>query len=65
MAMESEELDIYDIYGDSLGLFGEAAVAQGNPGNVWTFMGASSGYRTYLEEQESDVPSIMFLIPWL
>lgn len=30
MAMESEELDIYDIYGDSLGLFGEAAVAQGS-----------------------------------
>lgn len=26
-------------------------------------MGASSGYRTYLEEQESDVPFIMFPYP--
>lgn len=29
MPVESEELDVYDIYGDGLGLFGEAAVAQG------------------------------------
>jgi hypothetical protein len=29
MPNESEPVDIYDIYSDSLGLFGESAVAQG------------------------------------